>query len=1401
MRIKKIVSILTVLCFLVSNVSFALDARINNMTQGGINLAANYATDDIVSGEHTLGIVDLMMYLRLIEKNRGQVPADLSTLREAFFEAADQQKARGTDDQITVEHDNGEIDLYPAQLELIAENTYRIPVSITKAGGTPDNFHLLFSTIPFEPVAKQIYPISTDTPAGQAFLANRSTAPAKGKPAQKPRSRGADGKFKNEPGKSPEDLLTVISIYFSEVDTFTAVGILGAYERCYKQLGFDPPSDNPESARRTINRDLYRRSRSLVDQKLLRILPGRGTYGEFLFKVTPKGRAHIRKLVGERNKITLTIIALSQTVQSTMDRLGGHFRIIAYRNGHEELRNMLPGLGLRALPTPRNMDTLSLQYLRALQTKGYLTIQNRTFTLTPSGGKEVSAIQLRYAKSMEKSVTASTITNLAEKAVSRENDLDGSVGAKKKVTANKETAIRDEIQNMQQEFAQLLAAVYDVAMLQQVLDSLRKSSSKAGKKNYYTYYIELVQIRVLNIPIGQSGLSVKARKVLGKLQIKTLGELITKGITREHLTQYNNIGPGIVAEIDSILVSVDKQRLPSLTMAHGESMPDTRPEDILNIIALYLPQGKNFKAQGVLKMYKQHYQELGLNAPPEDDESALLSIELNLHKQSDSLVEQGILEILPEKGKDDEDLYQLTTRGQASVDGLLHKHIRNALTVIALSEAIQAHFDEHNGISFRIIAYKRGHEELRERFPILGLHALQQPRNRDTLSTRHLKVLAARGYLYDLGDRAFKLTRKGKDEVARIQKKHDGKKPIRPVALISIAEKTASTEMTLNHRIKSDSKVTAKEEQKVRLKIQYANQKFVELLITTKDVSVLLDVLSRLKSSPGKANKEGYHAPYINLVKSRIEEIEPQPTQHTSKVGGHTKDGKSPEAAMVIIALAKLFKGSIATEFKLSRYKKAYEDVRKAYPALKLDSLTTNWQKTLRGDLRALVTRGILRIVNPDELGKPHRFKVANAAALHKISKLREEMGTLAWRYGHPSPEHELKDNILSLKTDLRYKIILVDKLGVGTITQLKELNWHDLRWTPGIGGYGADRIYHALYKTETSKTFGRYANSKSVASALHKLLDGTIRRDINSNHAYSPLEVVRYMMSLEKPVDEHASSRIYKEVSLALGVDLPKYQPATMLWQIYEKVLAKPEIQALIKRGLTAYAAFVVIDAMLAELEIGYKLGEGDVDKSYAPDNTAPVLNPMAQALLQQALDTLAKSHYEDDQRFYMNHASLKKALKEIGIVSAKGQFSRKSVLILTPRAAFGEHLDDGTYRPGLAILFRKPAAWGITTAVIAKTSEQKAFIAELNKGRPDDKKIIPVDSPEHARSSIGTAKTYYYLHVEGDETPPNGFISRNVTNIVDEIIRALETACSLTDENSWNKMKQAALLFAHAA
>lgn len=103
-------------------------------------------------------------------------------------------------------------------------------------------------------------------------------------------TRNPDGTFMQHPGKSPNDLLMLISIYLEPGETITSSGVLELYKEHYQQYGFEEPAKDRDSAMRTIRRDLFESDRSLLKQGAIEELATKGANGERHFKLTQKGR-------------------------------------------------------------------------------------------------------------------------------------------------------------------------------------------------------------------------------------------------------------------------------------------------------------------------------------------------------------------------------------------------------------------------------------------------------------------------------------------------------------------------------------------------------------------------------------------------------------------------------------------------------------------------------------------------------------------------------------------------------------------------------------------------------------------------------------------------------------------------------------------------------------------------------------------------------------------------------------------------------------------------------------------------------------------------------------------------------------------------------------------------------
>ena len=104
-------------------------------------------------------------------------------------------------------------------------------------------------------------------------------------PSSRAPQRDMKGRFVDEKGKNPTDILNLIRRYFEELPdgVISAPAVLKLYQAHYKDMGFEAPAEERASALRTVERDLFEASDSLEKQGILVRSTIKGVGGEFLF--------------------------------------------------------------------------------------------------------------------------------------------------------------------------------------------------------------------------------------------------------------------------------------------------------------------------------------------------------------------------------------------------------------------------------------------------------------------------------------------------------------------------------------------------------------------------------------------------------------------------------------------------------------------------------------------------------------------------------------------------------------------------------------------------------------------------------------------------------------------------------------------------------------------------------------------------------------------------------------------------------------------------------------------------------------------------------------------------------------------------------------------------------------
>ncbi|MCM8760822.1 MAG: hypothetical protein NC938_04650 [Candidatus Omnitrophica bacterium] len=92
--------------------------------------------------------------------------------------------------------------------------------------------------------------------------------------------------------------------------------------------------------------------------------------------------------------------------------------------------------------------------------------------------------------------------------------------------------------------------------------------------------------------------------------------------------------------------------------------PGKSPEDTLKLIALYLKPGDIISAPKIAEIYRQHYKDLGFEAPAPNWSSIVRTAERDLFQSQNSLLKQRVLEQIVEAGPRNEKQFKLSALGR-----------------------------------------------------------------------------------------------------------------------------------------------------------------------------------------------------------------------------------------------------------------------------------------------------------------------------------------------------------------------------------------------------------------------------------------------------------------------------------------------------------------------------------------------------------------------------------------------------------------------------------------------------------------------------------------------------------------------------------------------------------------
>gem|GEM_PF-6976406 len=122
-------------------------------------------------------------------------------------------------------------------------------------------------------------------------------------------------------------------------------------------------------------------------------------------------------------------------------------------------------------------------------------------------------------------------------------------------------------------------------------------------------------------------------------------------------------------------------------------------------------------------------------------------------------------------------------------------------------------------------------------------------------------------------------------------------------------------------------------------------------------------------------------------------------------------------------------------------------------------------------------------------------------------------------------------------------------------------------------------------------------------------------------------------------------------------------------------------------------------------------------------------------------------------------------------------------------------------TFDNGLGVLLPKLAKSGMRVAVIATNDRQRGMVSDLNRGNPENERIIYAGTIVDVMATAHTAR-YYYFKVTGDpDVELQGVTTFDITGVVKKIIDAIGKVCGIVNRERIDLLHQAARSFAEAA
>jgi len=210
-----------------------------------------------------------------------------------------------------------------------------------------------------------------------------------------------------------------------------------------------------------------------------------------------------------------------------------------------------------------------------------------------------------------------------------------------------------------------------------------------------------------------------------------------------------------------------------------------------------------------------------------------------------------------------------------------------------------------------------------------------------------------------------------------------------------------------------------------------------------------------------------------------------------------------------------------------------------------------------------------------------------------------------------------------------------------------------------------------------------------------------------------------------------------------------------------------------------------------------------------YYPKFTAPLcVGSLAKAESRAALTVRVATALEAIMKLvpsgllegFLNIDVVAQAVKDIGCPENITTTDKKSVLIFSKIATFGEKNPNGSYEKGIGPILPSLIKSDIKVAVIAETQEEIDFINELNEisNLSGNRRIVPAPSVAKARSMIPNGRYYYLKVAKEDPAELDGVTS--ITIIVQKILDAIGAIMKIPATELAN-IHEAARKFAEAA